>query len=52
MSDPECARMLAVAFRYEGVVADRDPLPRDAAVAVAESLLTEVRGALAAVEGG
>ena len=41
----------AVAFRYEGVDPDRDPLPRDQAVASIEALLAEVRRALHAVDG-
>ena len=41
----------AVAFRYEGVDPDRDPLPRGQAVANIEALLAEVRRALHAVEG-
>ncbi len=41
----------AVAFRYEGVDPDSDPLPRDDALARVESLLAEVRGTLLAVAG-
>lgn len=41
----------AVAFRYEGVDPDRDPLPRDQAVAHIEALLLDVRRALHAVDG-
>ena len=41
----------AVAFRYEGVDPDLDPLPRDQAVANIEALLAEVRRALHAADG-
>lgn len=36
----------AVAFRYEGIDPDSDPLPRDDALAGVESLLAEAREAL------
>ena len=41
----------AVAFRYEGVDPDRDPLPWGQAVANIEALLAEVRRALRAADG-
>ena len=41
----------AVAFRYEGLDPDSDPLFRDGVVASVESLLAEVRGTLSAVAG-
>ena len=41
----------AVAFRYEGVDPDLDPLPRSQAVAHIEALLAEVRRALHAADG-
>lgn len=41
----------AVAFRYEGVDPDLDPLPRGQAVANIEALQAEVRRALPAADG-